>query len=80
MSVFVLNPKDFTALMGYKGEDYDNFMESVQLARKAIYNEEAKEILSKMKVEAYDAIKSNESDLNYSTKEFKHFIDTQKEL
>ena len=26
-----------------------------------------------------DALKSNENDLNYSTEEFKHFLDTQKE-
>ena len=78
-NVLVLNPKGFAAFLGYKDGIYDKFMESVQLARIAMYDEEAKEILYEMRVEAYDALKSNENDLNYSTKEFKKFRDTQKE-
>jgi hypothetical protein len=31
-----------------------------------------------MKVEAFDAIKSDENGLNYSTKEFRNYLDTQK--
>ena len=65
--------------MGYKGEIYNKFMESVQLAKKSIYDEDSREILSEMKVEAYTAIKSSENDLNYSTKEFNNFLNKQKE-
>jgi len=78
-NVFVLNPKGFAAFLGYKDEVRDKFMESVQLARVAMYDEEAKEILYEMKVEAFEALKNNENDLNYSTKEFKKFRDKQKE-
>jgi hypothetical protein len=76
-NVFILNPKGFAAFMGYKGEIYEKFVESVELARKAIYDEDTREILYEMRVEAFNAIKSNENDLNYSTKEFKHFLDKQ---
>lgn len=78
-NVFILNPEGFAALMGYKGEIYNIFMESVRLAKKSIYDEDSREILSEMKVEAYTAIKSNVNDLNYSTKEFKNFLNKQKE-
>jgi len=77
-NVLVLNPEGFAAFMGYKDEICDKFIESVQLARMAVYDDEAREILSEMKVEAYDALKSNENDLNYSTKEFRNYLDTQK--
>lgn len=76
-NVFILNPKGFAALIGYKGEAYKKFIESVELAKKSIYDEDSREILSEMKVEAYTAIKSSENDLNYSTKEFKNLFDKQ---
>ncbi len=78
-NVFVLNPKGFAAFLGYKDEICDGFIESVQLARKAIYDEDAREILYEMRMEAFEALKNNENGLNYSTKEFKKFRDKQKE-
>jgi len=45
----------------------------------AVYDDDPKEILHEMKAEAYDALKSSENDLNYSTKEFKNFLKKQKE-
>ena len=42
-------------------------------------DEDAREILYEMRMEAFEALKNNENGLNYSTKEFKKFRDKQKE-
>ncbi|MFX0001518.1 MAG: hypothetical protein ACFE9Q_15815 [Candidatus Hodarchaeota archaeon] len=69
-NIFILDPNNFALFMGYQGETYDDFMESVNLAKKAIYDEDAREILKEKAVENIEVIKNDQSDLNYSTKEF----------
>ncbi|UCD00441.1 MAG: hypothetical protein JSV23_05985 [Promethearchaeota archaeon] len=56
--------------MGYKGNTYDKFMETVDLAKTAIHNDEAREILKEKAIESIETIKNDQNDLHYSTKEF----------
>lgn len=66
--------------MGYEGKIYDDSKESVDLARNAIYNSEAREILIEKAIENIEYIKDNQNNLNHSTKEFiKAFKDNQLE-
>ena len=73
-NIFILDPNNFAQFMGYQGDTLEEFMETVNLAKKAIYNEGAREILKEKAVESIEVIKNNQNDLNYSTKEFKEFL------
>ena len=69
-NVYVLNPENFANFMGYKDKLYNEFTENVRLARTAVYDEEAREILTEKKIEAVEIIKNNHNKLNHSTKDF----------
>lgn len=65
----------FAKFIGYKGQIYDESIETGQLAIKTIFDNDAREILSEKKIEAIEFIKIKQMDLNYSTKEFKNFLE-----
>jgi len=62
--------------MGYQGDTCDEFMETVDLARKAIYDEDAREILKEKAVESISFIKNH---LDNSTKEFAEYLKKESE-
>ena len=75
-NIFILDPENFAAFMGYRGKIYDDFKESVNLTKDAIINkEEARIILKEKAIENFKIIKNDQNHLNYSTKEFKNTID-----
>ena len=73
-NVFILDPKSFTRFMGYENELFDDFMESVHLAKCAIYDETSREILNEKAVESIGTIKTKKNQLNRSTKRFKEVV------
>lgn len=73
-NVFILDPKSFTRFMGYENELFDDFMESVHLAKCAIYDETSREILNEKSVESIGTIKNKNNQLNRSTKRFKEIV------
>ena len=60
--------------MGYQGDIYHEFMETVDLAKKSIYDEDAREILKEKAVESISVIKNDKNHLDNSTKEFVELI------
>jgi len=73
-NVFILDPKSFTRFMGYENELFDDFMESVHLAKCAIYDETSREILNEKSLESIGTIKTKKNQLNRSTKRFKEVV------
>ncbi|MEE9378832.1 MAG: hypothetical protein V3V33_12445 [Candidatus Lokiarchaeia archaeon] len=73
-NIFILDTENFAQFMGYQGDIYHEFMETVDLAKKAIYDEDAREILKEKAVESISVIKNDKNHFNNSTKEFVELI------
>lgn len=67
-NIFILDTENFAQFIGYQGDIKNEFTEAVDLAKKAIYDENAREILREKAIESIDFIKNH---LDNSTKEFK---------
>lgn len=73
-NIFILDNKNFAQFMDYQGNRYGEFMETIDLAKKAIYNEDAREILKEKAVESISVIKNDKNHFDNSTKEFVELI------
>lgn len=71
---FILDTKNFAYFMRNQGKNYDKFMESVGLAKKAIINNEIHEIIKEKAIEGIKVIINDQNQLDHSTKEFKEFL------
>ncbi len=56
--------------MGYEYERYDEFMESIYLAKTAVFDETSREILNEKSLESIEFIKDKKNNMDYSTSEF----------
>lgn len=70
----ILNTKNFAYFMRDQGKNYDKFMESVELAKKAIFNNVICEILKEKAIKGIKVIINDQNQLDHSTKEFKEFL------
>ncbi len=73
-NIFILDTKNFALFMGYQEKVYDEFMETVELTKKAIYDEDSREILREKAIESIEVIKNKRNQLDNSTKEFEELM------
>ena len=65
-----MTPHNFAKFIGYEDETYDEFMESVNLAKIAVYYETSRAILNEKSFEAIEFIKDKKNNMDHSTPEF----------
>ncbi|MFX1496854.1 MAG: hypothetical protein ACFFBH_04965 [Promethearchaeota archaeon] len=78
-NILVLNPKTFINFMGYKSKIREEFIEIIELARKAPFTQICEQLLRQKALKSVKSIKLVKNDLNYSTNEYRIYIKEKKD-